>query len=342
MKVAAVYFLGDTDRARICLFPMAEFLSVPCKTEQDIIEASRDADVIVTAATLQPFSGDLIERLGAKVRHIASAGVGYDSINIVAATKRNIVVTSTPYYCLEEVSDHAMALILALARKLFITNVLSRKLRWRGSDAEIPQKILPPMKKLRGQTLGLIGFGNIAKALVPKAKGFGLNVIACDPNVPEDIMRARFGVEKVELNRLLTHSDFVSLHVALSEKTRHMIREEHFRMMKPTAYFINTARGGLVDERALARALELRWIAGAGLDVMELEPPVEDNPILKMENVILSGHTAQFSDESEKALWQIPIEEAVLTVQGKFPRFAVNSDIMDRWLKQWANKSATP
>ena len=235
-----------------------------------------------------------------------------------------------------------MALILALTRKLLITNVLSRKLRWRGSDSEIPQKILPPMEKLRGQTLGLIGFGNIAKAIIPKAKGFGLNVIACDPNVPEDIMRAHFGVERVELNRLLTHSDFISLHVNLSERTRHILREEHFRMMKPTAYFINTARGGLVDEKALVKALEWRWIAGAGLDVMELEPPASDNPILSMDNVILSSHTAQFSDESEKALWRIPIEEAVLTVQGQFPRFPVNFQIEEAWLKQWANKSATP
>ena len=141
---------------------------------------------------------------------------------------------------------------------------------------------------------------------------------------------------------LLKTADVVSLHVPLLPSTRHLISTKELKMMKPTAYFINTARGGLVDEKALVKALEWRWIAGAGLDVMELEPPASDNPILSMDNVILSSHTAQFSDESEKALWRIPLEEAVLTVQGQFPRFPVNFQIEEAWLKQWANKSATP
>lgn len=315
----------------------AEFVLIPCKSNKEIIAASQDADAIATVITFQPFSKELIQKLGFKVRHISSAGIGYEGIDLTAATKRGIVVTNTPLYCLDEVSDHTMALVLALNRKLPQLDKAARNFNWRINSPEVYSQILPPMKKLRGQILGLIGFGNVARAVVQKAKGFGLEVIACDPNVSEEVMRAHFGVRKVDLFELLRESDFVSLHVSLSEKTRRLLEGEHFRSMKPTAYFINTARGGLVDEDALIKALQKKWIAGAGLDVISQEPPKENNPLLKMENVIISGHSAQYSDESEIGLLRIPIEEAILSVQGKFPRFAVNQEIQEKWLKKWSD-----
>ncbi|MBI2041862.1 MAG: C-terminal binding protein [Candidatus Nealsonbacteria bacterium] len=336
-KVVATYFLKGGDfRKEIIEKSGAEFVIAPCQNGDQIIAAAKEADAIVTASTFQPFTKEIIQRLE-KVRHISSMGVGVDNIDLAAATKKRIVVTNTPFYCIDEVSDHAMALILALSRKLFPIDKAAKALRWRSNDHGVIREVLQPLKRLRGQTLGLIGFGNIAKTLVPKAKGFGLNVIAYDHSTPKEKMKVHFGVEKVGFEDLLKRADFVSLHVNLTPQNKKMFKEEHFRLMKPTAYFINTARGALVDEGALVMALTEKLIAGAGLDVMEHEPPWPNNPLLKMENVIITGHFAQYSDDSEEELWRIPLEEVVLTLSGKFPRFAVNQEVKSKWLKKYAS-----
>lgn len=311
----------------------AELVKTFARTEEEIIASVKDADVVISVTSFQPFTQRIIENL-TNCRHIASIGVGYEGIDIKSATERDIVVTTTPFYCVEEVSDHTMALILALSRKILRLDKVVKEGKW-GTDPTVRRTILPPMFRLKGLTLGLIGFGNIPRTLVPKARGFGMRIIAYDPYVPKEIMMAHFGVEKVELEELLRQSDFVSVHAALTDETRKMIRREHFRMMKPTAYFINTARGAIVDEDALVEALQNGWIAGAGLDVTDPEPIRPDSPLLKMDNVLLTAHTAHYSETSERDLWQIPLEEAALTLQGKFPRFAVNPQIKERWLKKW-------
>lgn len=338
MKVIATCSLaGGTHPIEILRDINAEFLEIPCKNPEEIISATTDADVIVTILTLQSFPKEVIEALDAKVRHIASAGIGFDNIDLEAATEKRIVVTNTKSYCVDEVSDHTMALILSLNRKLSRVEEAARALKWRTRSAEMLKKVLPPLKKLRGQTLGLIGFGDIARAVIPKAKTFGMEVIAYSPNLAEEVAML-FEVRKVSLETLLKKSDFVSLHAGPKKKIK-ILKEEHFRLMKPTAYFINTARGWLVDENALIKALQEKWISGAGLDVMDQEPPLADNPLLKMNNVIITGHSAQYSDDSEKELWAIPLRNAVLTLQGKFPSsFAVNPEVEKKWLEKWSEK----
>jgi D-3-phosphoglycerate dehydrogenase len=334
LKVAATFFLPEVSLPEeIIAETGAEFVKTLCRNEEEIISIAKDADAIATITTLQPITANVIQSLS-RCRHIASFGIGYEGIDIEAATKKDIVVTTTPYYCLEEVSDHTMALILALARKIMKVTKAVKDGHW-GTEPFIRKGLLPPMARIKGQTLGLIGFGNIARALVPKARGFGLRIIAHDPYVPAEIMMAHFDVEKVELDALLRQSDYVSLHAALIPENRKMLGREHFQMMKPTAYFINTARGGLVDEEALIEALQKGWIAGAGLDVTDPEPVRVDSPLLAMDNVIVTAHTAQFSDISERELWQIPLEEISMTLRGKFPRFAVNPQIKEKWLKKW-------
>jgi len=187
---------------------------------------------------------------------------------------------------------------------------------------------------LSRQTLGLICFGNIARALVPKARAFGLRIIAYAPHVPR-VLFETFKVESVELDQLLEESDFVSLHTALTPETKHMMGLPQFKKMKRTAYFINTARGELVDERALYTALSEGLIAGAGLDVLESEPPDQDNPLLKLSNVLITGHFAYYSEESREELFRWPWEEVVRVLRGEWPEGLINPQVKDQFCAKW-------
>jgi len=252
-----------------------------------------------------------------------------------AATERGICVTNVPDYCLEEVSDHTMALLLACARKLLPQDKAVREGKWDTLERpRIRYDIWPPMFRVRGQTLGLIGFGNVARALVPKAQGFGLRVIACSPHVGDDVV-AGLGVEPVDLDRLLRESDYVSVHTALNAGTTHILGLEQFRQMKRTAYLINTARGGLIDEGALYTALSEGYIAAAGLDVMELEPPPSDNPLFKLDNVVFTAHSAHYSDASALELRRRPVEEVVRALRGELPYNLVNPEVKEKFLQRW-------
>ncbi|HJX70126.1 MAG TPA: C-terminal binding protein, partial [Dehalococcoidia bacterium] len=275
----------------------AQFAKIPCHSEEELIATAQDADAIITIPMNQLFPRRVIERLN-KCRIISSPGIGYEGIDLAAATERGICVTNVPDYCLEEVSDHAMALLLACARKLFRLDKAVKEGKWDSLEKpQIRNKIWPPMFRIRGQTVGLIGFGRIPRALVPKAKGFGLRVIAHDPYAPPGIAE-ELGVELVDLDRLLRESDYVSVHAALTAETKHMLGLEQFKKMKPTAYLINAARGPLIDETALYTALSEGYIAGAGLDVMDPEPPSLDNPLFKLDNVIFTAHSAHYSELS--------------------------------------------
>jgi len=306
-----------------------------CATQEELISACSEADAIIALGIrITPdyvFSAEVIKNLH-KCRLIALTGIGYDNVDITAATDRGICVANNPYYCLEEVSDHTMALILACARKFYQLVPDIRSGRW-GAQADYLDA-LKPMHRLSGQTLGLIGFGNIARALVPKARAFGFPIIAFSPNVPRTEFET-FQVEPVELGRLLEESDFVSMHTALTPENRHMIGIEEFKRMKRTAYFINTARGELVDERALHTALTEGLIAGAGLDVLEPEPPDRDNPLLKLGNVFVTGHFAYYSEESREGLFRWPWEEVARVVQGKWPQGLVNAQVKEIFSARW-------
>jgi len=225
-----------------------------------------------------------------------------------------------------------MALILACARKFYRLIPDIRSGKW-GAQVDYLEA-LKPLHRLSGQTLELIGFGNIARILVPKAKVFGFRIIAYSPHVPR-ILFETFKVEPVELDRLLEESDFVSMHTALTRETRHMMGPEQFKRMKRTAYFINTARGELVDERALYAALSEGLVAGAGLDVLELEPPDRDNPLLKLDNVFVTGHFAYYSEESQEELFRWPWEEVARILQGEWPQGLINAQVKEQFSAKW-------
>jgi D-3-phosphoglycerate dehydrogenase len=306
-----------------------------CATEKELISACSEADaVIALGIKITPeyvFSAKVIENPN-KCRLIALTGIGYDNVDIAAATEKGVCVANVPYYCLEEVSDHAMALILACARKFYqvLPDIKSGKWSTQGDYLSA----LKPLHRLSGQTLGLIGFGNIARALVPKARAFGFRIIAYAPHVPDSWFKT-LRVEAVGLDQLLEESDFVSIHTTLTPETKHMMGLQHFRKMKPTAYFINTARGELVDEKALYTALSEGLIAGAGLDVLESEPPSSDNPLLKLSNVLLTGHFAYYSEESREELFRWPWEEVARVLHGEWPQGLVNPQVKERFSARW-------
>ena len=314
----------------------AEVEKTFCATEQELVATCSEADaVIALGIRITPgyiFSTKVIENLN-KCRLIALTGIGYDNVEIAAATEKGICVANNPYYCLEEVSDHAMALILACARKFYKVLPDIKSGKWSTQPDYL--SALKPLHRLSRHTLGLIGFGNIARTLVPKARVFGFRIIAYAPHVPDNLFKT-FKVESVGLDQLLNESDFVSMHTTLTPETRYMMGLQQFKKMKRTAYFINTARGELVDERALYTALSEGLIAGAGLDVLESEPPGQDNPLLQLNNVLVTGHFAYYSEESREELFRWPWEEVARVLQGEWPQGLVNPQVKERFSAKWA------
>jgi D-3-phosphoglycerate dehydrogenase len=229
-----------------------------------------------------------------------------------------------------------MALILACTRKIIPLDKSVRKGQWglSASGVEIQQRIWPTMTKLEGQTLGLFGFGRVARSLVSKARGFGLRIIAHDPYVAQQVAR-QMDVETVVWKRLLNESDFISVHAALTEETRKIFSYDTFREMKPTACLINTARGGFIDEVALFQALKEGQIAMAALDVMDPEPPDPDNPLFALENFISTSHSAFFSPDSEAERWHRPVLEVARVMHGQWPRAIVNPQAKEKYVSRW-------
>ena len=248
---------------------------------------------------------------------IGRFGIGTDNIDIAAATSRGIVVTYAPVYCLEEVSDHTMALLLALARKIPYASNLVQGGRW-----EMPAVV--PIHRFSGRTLGLVGFGNIPQRLTPKAQAFGISVIAADPFVSAETT-TKLNVELVSFNELLERSDYVSVHAPLTAETENLIGAEALKTMKPDALLINTARGPLVDVDALALALDAGEISGAALDVLPVEPLPANSALLGRDNVILTPHTAFYSEEALFDLQTTVAKDVVAVLSGETPAFPINA-----------------
>ena len=285
-----------------------------CKTEEDVIKVAADADGIINQQA--PITKRVIESLK-HCKVISRYGVGVDNVDVEAATEHNIIVANVPDYCVDEVSTHAMSLILVCARGL---TILDRKIREQKWDFTI----VKPLFRTEGQTVGLFGLGRIARMVAQKALGLGFKVIAYDPYVSE----TDSNVNLVDLKHLLSDSDFLSIHAPLTNETRHSFGEKELRKMKKTAFLINTSRGPLVDEKALYLALKEKWIAGAGLDVMEEEPPNWENPLFTLDNLIVTPHISFYSEESYKEL-KTKAAEAVLDVlNGKIPRAVVNPQVL--------------
>jgi D-3-phosphoglycerate dehydrogenase len=278
----------------------------------DILAVARDADaVLVTYAKLP---GELLNKLR-RCKVIGRFGLGVDNIDIPAAAQLGITVTYVPDYCLREVSDHAMALLLALARKILFSNRLVQSGRWEVSP-------IVPLRRLEGQVLGLVGFGNIPRALAPKAKAFGLRVITHDPYVSADVVKA-LGVESTSFEDLLGRSDFVSIHAPLMPATRGLMNAATFARMKKGAFLVNTARGPLVDETALVAALDNAHLAGAALDVVTVEPLAGDSALLGRDNVILTPHTAFYSVEALEELQSKCASDVARVLSGEAPVYSV-------------------
>ena len=277
-------------------------------TPEGILKIAAGADALLV--TYAKITADMIGQM-TRCRIISRFGIGVDNVDLAAATGKGIVVTKVPDYCLDEVSDHAMALLLSLVRKIPSSNAQVHAGRWE-------MKAVVPIHRLRGAVLGLVGFGRIPQLVAPKAKAFGLRVIASDPFVPADVF-ARAGVERVDFADVLAQSDYISIHAPLMPETRNLFNANAFRRMKPAAYLINTARGPIVDETALARALDSGQLAGAALDVMPNEPPV-GSPLVGRDNVIITPHTSFYSEESLVELQRKAAEEVVAVLTGKAPR----------------------
>jgi len=280
------------DPAKKALARLApEFRMAKSASADDILAVARDADAILVTYARLP--GELLRQL-TRCKAIGRFGLGVDNIDLPAAKKLGIAVNYVPDYCLREVSDHAMALLLALARKVTFANKLVQSGRW-----EVPPIV--PLRRLEDQVLGLVGFGNIPRALAPKAKAFGLKVLTHDPYVKPDVLAAA-GVEGVSFDDLLARSDFISVHAPLMPATRGLMNAAAFARMKKGAFLINTARGPLVDEAALVAALDSGNLGGAGLDVVTTEPLAKDSPLMGRDNVILTPHTAFYSVEALEEL----------------------------------------
>lgn len=279
---------------------------------EDIIAVAKDADAIIVC-----YAKITAEVIGAltKCKAIGRTGLGVDNIDIPAAAAKGIVVTYVPDYCLREVSDHAMALLLALARKVTLANKLAQEGRW-----EMPS--VQPMYRLEGRTLGLAGFGNIPRTLVPKAKAFGLRVITSDPYVAPEHLKA-LDVENVSFDEMLAQSDFISVHAPLLPETRGLLNAEAFAKAKKGVMVVNTARGPLIDQAALAAALDSGQVGGAALDVLEVEPPPADLPLAGRDNVILTPHTAFYSVDALEELQSKAAGDVARVLAGEKPVYPV-------------------
>ena len=305
----------------------AEIYEVPAGSEDEFVSAARDADALYAKG--RRITKKMIDGLQ-RCKIISLGSVGVDTVDVDAATAKGIPVTNCPDTFIEEVADHALTLILATHRRLVVQDRLVRENRWAEG-----RPMLSKIPRLRGTTLGLIAFGHVARAVAERAKPFGLHIIAYDPFIEEIVMVER-GVEPVSLPELLARADIISMHSPATESANRMIREEHFRQMKKTAIYISTGRGPTTDEAALIKALDDGMIAAAGLDVLEQEPPGNNNPLLKMDNVILTAHVASATARFDPARRRRVGQELSLVLSGKWPMSCVNPAVLaGTGLRRW-------
>ncbi len=291
-----------------------------CRTPEEVLEAVRDAHVGLCYS--EPYTREVLAN-APHLKGVVRYGVGVDTIDLEAATEYGVVVAHFPNFCTREVANHAIMHLLACAKKLRQLDHLLRTEGWEAARA-----IRSPMGTIHGETLGLLAFGNIAQATAERARALEMNIIAYDPFV-EDAVFEEANVEPVGLEELASRSDYVSCHIPLNPDTEDMIDASFFEQMKPTAYFVNTSRGGVVKEADLIKVLEEGRIAGAGLDVFASEPIGSDHPFLEMDNVVLTPHTASSADETYAQRDRDVGVAAVALARGKLPQHVANPDVLD-------------
>ena len=297
-------------------------------TKEELIEHVKDKDGLLCLLT-DKIDKDVLDA-APKLKVISTYSVGYDHIDVEEATKRGIYVTYTPGVLTDAVADHTWALLLAVARRLVEADQCVRQGCWKIAWA--PDFMLGT--DVYGKTLGIIGLGRIGTAVARRAKGFNMRILYYDKERKLDVEK-ELGVEFRSLDEVLKESDFVVISVVLTKETYHMIGERELRLMKPTAYLINIARGAIVDTNALVKALEEGWIAGAALDVFEEEPLPKDHPLTKFKNVILTPHIAAFTKEAIERMDLMVAEDVVRACKGLKPRNIANPEVLEKinWIR---------
>jgi len=300
----------------------AEIVPIFADDEESYAQQIADADAVIAGLKVR-LTADVIGKLK-QCKIIQTPGIGFDRIDVDAATAAGIPVVNVPDVFTEEVADQAFALLLAVNRKIVYCHQMATSGKWSQTIAGMGS-----VPKINGKTLGLVAFGNIARAVARRAKGFNLRVIAFDPFVKPEAM-AELGVESASLEQVFSEADFISAHAPHSKATHHLISTPLFDLMKPSAILINTGRGPVVDEEALIAALRAGKLAGAGLDVLEQEPPDPSNPLLSMPNVTVTPHVAAQSNESAVARRIRHGEEIARVLTGHRPLHPVNREVLER------------
>lgn len=294
----------------------ADLSRADVREEKDLIRTCHDADGILNQYALM--TRNVLEHLP-NCKVIARYGVGVDPIDLRAATDLGIIVANVPDYCVDEVAVQTVTLLLSLVRKTVLFDQKVRSGQW---DFQLGR----PIHRIRGKTIGLVGCGRIGLEVAKIVASLGVKVIAFDPY----LQKIGGGIELVDLDALLAEADFISIHCPLNESTRHLIGESAFQKMKKRPLIVNASRGPIIDEAALAGALRAGLVSGAGLDVMEKEPPDPENPLLKMENVVFSPHVAFYSEESIRELNRRTAESVADVLSGKWPRSVVNREVIGK------------
>ncbi len=313
------YVWESLDVEHKTLDALARLVPMKTKKPEEFIAEAADCD-----ALLNTYAGPITAEVMAKMpkcRIIARYGIGVDTIDLEAATRAGIIVTNNPTYCIEEVAEHTLALLLACARKVPFYDRMVRSGKW-----ELPPG--KPMFRLSGRTLGLVGFGNIARAVAVRAAAFGMHVVYADPFVKEGQFKEPG--RKIELDELYRSADFVSLHPPLTPQTRGMIGDEALAKMKPTAFVINCSRGPVVNTDALVRALDAKKIAGCALDTTDPEPLPNPHALRDRDNVIVTPHTAWYSEQALVGLQAGAPGEVRRVLSHEWPVNVVNRDVKGR------------
>ncbi len=288
-----------------------------------IAEATADADiVVVNMARIDAAALSGMERCRLIIRH----GIGYDNVDVEECTRRGILVANQPYYCVEDVAEHTVALILACARRIVTAH--RKTIESAGRDAWDFSGIMP-LSRLKGKTVGLLGTGRIARLVARKLSGFEVKIIGFDPYLPDEVKK-ELDIEFVPLDELFKRSDFLSIHVPLTDETRGLVDARAIGMMKPSACIVNTARGGIVDTGALREALATGRLAAAGIDAYEKEPPEKDYPLFDLPNVILTPHMGWASVESEETIRRDILEDILRFARGETPQSVVNPEALSK------------
>ncbi|MCE4627298.1 MAG: NAD(P)-binding domain-containing protein [Desulfurococcales archaeon] len=291
-----------------------------------LLSKAKEYDALVTLLT-DKIDCNLLKESQPKLRIVAQYAVGFDNIDLECATKYGVYVTNTPGVLTEAVADFTWGLILAITRRIVEADAFVRSGEWYSKKTGWHPLMMLGFE-VNGKTLGIIGMGRIGRAVAERAKGFKMKILYYDAYRLPPEMEEKLGAEYVPLETLLRESDIVSIHVPLTKETYHLISEKELKMMKSTAYLINTARGKVVDTEALVKALKEKWIAGAALDVFEEEPLPPDHPLTKLDNVVLAPHAASATTETRTKMAMLVAENLIAFLKGEVPPTLVNKDVV--------------